>query len=175
MLFACIHFSSLHAQDAPKREVGIQLSGLDFNGNNSFSGFYKKQTGENKYRRLQFFAGRITTAFSEESSQANVFLAVAIGREKRKALDARLEFYRGPQFSLNTSFQHVSERSSVAVLAGIGYVLGLQHSFNERWAIQIETIPNVSVGASFAEDVSTVGLVQADVSNSVALGVVRKF
>lgn len=175
MLLACLCLSSLHAQDAPKREVGIQLYGLNFNGNNSFSGFYKKQLRENTYRRLQFFAGRISSNFSEDASEANIYLAAAIGREKRKSLDPHLEFYRGPQFGISTSFQSVDERTAVNVFGDIGYVLGLQHSFNDRWAIQIETVPTVSLGVSFAEDSPTTGLVQANISNSVALGVARKF
>ncbi|HOY05566.1 MAG TPA: hypothetical protein PLO67_09190 [Saprospiraceae bacterium] len=175
MLLACLCLSSLHAQDAPKREVGIQLYGLNFNGNNSFSAFYKKQLSANKYRRINFFTGRANTNVSDEEVQANVNIAAAIGFEKRKSLDEKLEFYRGPEFSINTGFLQINNQTVLAIAGGFGYVLGLQHSFNSRWAIQVETIPAISLGLTFVDRSYDSRQLDANISNSVALGVARKF
>lgn len=171
-IFFCLN---LHAQDIRKREVGIQLSGLNFDGSNSFGGFYKKQLSENKYRRIHFFAGRMATALGNENVNASVFLAGGIGREKRKPLDSRLEFYRGPEFSMSIGYQQANDQNLVTFSGGIGFVLGLQHSFSELWAIQIETIPGIRVAASFPDEGEATATLSANISNSVALGVVRKF
>ncbi len=174
---ATLSFSSLQAQSAgKKREVGIQLDGIDFGGFNNFSGFYKKQLSENKYRRIRFFSGNLFTSFGEdEDFRVNFAVGAAIGREKRRALDTRLEFFSGPEFSFGLGFQSIGDNSSFSLSPSFGYVLGLQHSFNERWAINIETIPSIGVGVVLLPGDNDLVTLNARASNSVALGVVRKF
>ncbi|MBL7780926.1 MAG: hypothetical protein JNM22_06890 [Saprospiraceae bacterium] len=172
-----IFFSTAQAQEAPKREVGLQFSGIDFNGFNTFGGFYKKQLHDNVYRRIRFVSGGLFSAFQEDNSSVGLSLAGAIGREKRKSLDRKLEFYRGPEFSLRATYQYqqLTEGSVLGLIGRVGYVLGLQHSFSDLWAIQIETIPGVSLGASFPSEGDIVGTLDASFSNAVLLGVARKF
>jgi hypothetical protein len=57
----------------------------------------------------------------------------------------------------------------------LGYVFGLQHSFNERWAINLETIPGVRVEALLLPGDNYDISLDAVASNAVSLGVVRKF
>lgn len=170
-------FSNLYAQDAPKREVGLQFSGIDFNGFNTFGGFYKKQLHDNVYRRIRFVSGGLFSAFQEDNTSVGLSIAGAIGREKRKSLDQKLEFYRGPEVSLKATYQYqqLADASVIGLSARVGYVLGLQHHFNDLWAIQIETIPGVSLGANFPSEGDIAGFFDANFSNSVLLGVARKF
>ena len=174
---AILSFSSLQAQSAgKKREVGVQLNGINFGGFNSFSGFYKKQLNENKYRRVRFFSGNLFTGVvGEDDFRFNLNLGAAIGREKRRALDTRLDFFCGPEFAFSVGFQSINDDTAFSLFPSFGYVLGLQHSFNERWAINIETIPSIGVGVVLLPGDNDQLTLDAGITNSVALGVVRKF
>ena len=104
---------------------------------------------------------------------------IAIGREKRKTLDSKLDFYQGPEVSAQLGLATLGEdNANVLISAGFGWVLGLQHSFNERWAVNLETIPGLSlVGDFYGEDssgLSSVGF-NARFNNFVSIGLVRKF
>lgn len=176
MLFFCA--PAVRAQnDKPVREIGLQFSGLNFNGNSSFSVFYKKQKKENVFRRIRFTYGSLGAQVANEDFAVNLGGGIAIGREKRKTLDPKLEFYQGPEFSAILSVSTVGEENTdLSVQAGFGWVLGLQHSFNARWAVNLETIPrvNVNVGTSTGRDVTAYGL-SAAASNTVSLGLLRRF
>lgn len=170
-----LFFTSLSAQSDAKREVGLQFSGINFSGFNSFGAFYKKQISENKYRRIRFFTGRASTFIADDVTTVTLFLAGAIGREKRRSLGERLELYTGPEFSGAVGYQKPAEGSIFTVTGGAGFVLGLQHSFGELWAIQIETVPTLRVGMAWLNGDYVQTTLDADISNSVAFGVVRKF
>lgn len=168
----------LGAQNAsPHREVGLQFSGINFNGNNNISAFYKKQKSEQVYRRLRFFYGNLNAQTSEDQYYFSMSAGIAIGREKRKTLDSKLEFYQGPEFGASLGVSALIDSNTDISLGGrFGWVLGLQHSFNERWAINLETIPSVGVNVitATARDVTRLDL-NATASNSVSIGMVRKF
>ena len=171
---------SLLAQDSkPKREVGLQFSSLDFDGGSGFSAFFKKQKKENVYRRIRFFSGGLSAISLEEDFNFSINAGIAIGREKRKTLDSKLDFYQGPEVSAQLGLATLGEdNANVLISAGFGWVLGLQHSFNERWAVNLETIPGLSlVGDFYGEDssgLSSVGF-NARFNNFVSIGLVRKF
>ena len=176
--FLTFSFSNLYAQStAKKREVGVQFSGIDFNGNNNFGGFYKKQLSENKYRRIRFFSGNLSADVVNEEFLFGLSVGAAIGREKRRSLDDRLEFYSGPEISFSLGFQSRTDidATSFSLFPRFGYVFGLQHSFNERWAINLETNPGIRVGILLLPDDNQNFSLDATVNNAVALGVVRKF
>lgn len=175
LLLVALFCNTLSAQKAAKREAGFQVFGFD----SGFSGFYKKEIRENVYRRFRLFSGSLNAQFNEDASTTNFFIGGFIGREKRKSLDERLEFYRGPEFSAGLGYQHQEvnsdDNSRFFVLAGIGYVLGLQHSFNDKWAVQIETIPTVRFRYDIANEIADNFGVDINASSSVSLGVARKF
>ncbi|MCC7466779.1 MAG: hypothetical protein IT261_10940 [Saprospiraceae bacterium] len=171
--------TSLQAQSGkPKREVGLQFSSLNFN-DGAFGGFYKKELSAGTYRRIRFASGSIDLALREDVTDFHLNLALAIGREKRKALDSKLDFYQGPEFSFNLAAATVGDDDMVLqITPSFGWVFGLQHSFNERWAINIETIPGVYVSADInnATGLDSEGLYfGVGGSNYVNLGIVRKF
>lgn len=170
--------SSLSAQsDRPHREVGLQFSSFDFDGGGGFSAFYKKQKKENVYRRIRLLFGNISVGATEEDFTFNFVAGVNIGREKRKSLDSKLEFYQGPEFSLRLAIASVIDDDVRALLTpGFGWVFGLQHSLNERWAVNLETVPSLAISTNINGDAGPDALaIDARVSNTVSLGLVRKF
>lgn len=173
-----IFSTALSAQDAakPRREVGLQFSSIDFDGG-AFSAFYKKQKKENVYRRFRFVSGNLVLGFLEEDFQFDFGVGIAVGKEKRKALDSKLEFYQGPEFALNLSLFTTADDDVTPFLVrpSFGWVLGLQHSFNDRWAVNIETIPSVFVAANVTGSETEGLFLGGGLSNNVSLGLVRKF
>lgn len=180
LAFLVVVFSSslVLAQDTkPRREVGLQFNSLDFDGGSSFSAFFKKQKKENVYRRVRILFGNLTVGTIDEDFTFNFSAGINIGREKRKTLDPKLEFYQGPEFSLRLALSSLVEDDLRTVVApGFGWAFGLQHSFNDRWAVNIETVPSVSITATIDDgvgpDLLTFG---AGVSSAVSVGLLRKF
>jgi hypothetical protein len=176
--FVAAFTTTLSAQDAakPRREVGLQFGSIDFDGG-SFSAFYKKQKKENVYRRVRFVSGNLLLGFLEEDFRLNFGAGIAIGKEKRKALDSKLEFYQGPEFAIDFSVFTTADDDVTPILLrpSFGWVLGLQHSFNDRWAVNIETIPGVFVAANITGNEAEGLFFGGGLSNNVSLGLVRKF
>lgn len=178
LLLAAVFFvassSNLCAQtNGKKREVGVQFGSLNFN---SFNALYRKQKSENVYRRIRATFGNLGYASTEDETNLRFNAGLAIGREKRKTLDRKLEFYRGPEVNVGLDIIIGDTDGRFGVNAGFGYVLGLQHSFSDLWAIHLETIP--SIGARFRigdNSQSDIFTVDAGFSSAVSLGVVRKF
>lgn len=169
---------------AARKEVGLGFTGLNFNSSNAFSAFFKKEIKENVYRRLSFFLGNIGLSnTSSDQTRFDASIGFGIGREKRKALDEKLWFYSGPQWTLNTFLQVATNNRQTTsntynLNAGIGYILGLQHNLNDRWAINLETIPSFSVGYQWDNrtGVSAYSVAfNTYLSNTVRVGIVRRF
>jgi hypothetical protein len=72
-------------------EVGFNFGSLDLTSIN-FSGFWKKKIGEDRYRRLRVLSGSLSAGLVDDEFDADFFLGIAIGREKRRKLDDRLQF-----------------------------------------------------------------------------------
>lgn len=171
-------FSTLHAQtDGKKREVGIQFSGINFDGFTSFNALYRKQKSENVYRRIRATFGNVGLLSNDDQTRVTFNAGIAIGREKRKTLDRKLEFYRGPEFRFGLGLSASdTDDGQIDFNASFGYVLGLQHSFNDLWAINLETIPSVGASIGLGDDsINEYFSIGAGFSNAVSLGVVRKF
>ncbi len=179
LFFIFVFFStqSLSAQDAkPKREVGLQFSRFDFDGGSGFSAFLKKQKKENVYRRIRLFSSGLSFTTTEETDLFNINAGIAIGREKRKSLDSKLEFYQGPEFSVSLAAVSIDEDDlRILIAPGFGWVLGLQHSFNERWAVNVETIPGATISFDSFSNADGEISFNAGFNNSVSIGLVRKF
>ena len=179
ILFFSLFCTAVTAQNAQvKREVGLQFSGLNFNGNNSFSAFYKKQVKENSFRRIRFLAGNLNIDGSKDRTFGSFFAGVSIGREKRKQLGRKLQFYRGPQFGASTTISASSGPNSdhqVRLGLNAGLVFGLQHQFNEFWAVNIETEPGVGLDLAKRKGAPFNVFGAANVGNNVQIGLVRCF
>lgn len=179
LLAFCSTTASLSAQNAkPSREIGLQFNSLDLDGGSGFSAFFKKEIKENTYRRIRFFSGNLSTGVIGEEFDFDVSAGIGIGREKRKQLDTKLDFYQGPEFAFSFRVSSLNETESQILLTpAFGWVLGLQHSFNDRWAVNLETIPNASVSfySNTNDEDSRFLRFRGGFSNSVSLGLVRKF
>ncbi len=178
--FICSHAV---AQDAsPRREIGLQFNNVNFSGTGAFSGFYKKEKKENVYRRYRFLYGNFNTQFllgndisGDFFRSTSIGAGFAIGSEKRKALDEKLMFYQGPEFALTAGTFSRNNHTSLAATARFGWVLGLQHSFNDRWAINLESIPGVGINLTESSRHDYETSVQGGFSNTFSIGLVRKF
>lgn len=147
LLLAVFSSMTLAAQSAlPLREVGIQFNRLDFDGGNSFSAIFKKKKREDTYRRIRFFTGSLLARATEDQFEWNIDAGIGLGREKRRALHSKLEFYQGPEFSAGlrvTSFLEVG--AQMIFTPGVNWVLGLQQHFNDQWALNVEVLPGMSM------------------------------
>lgn len=158
--------SSLYAQDAPSREVGLRASNFD-----SFGLIYKKQLSENTYRRYRLAFGNLSANFVQRATQIGFSVGGAIGKEKRRPLSDKLQFVYGTELLVGVSLNSSTSGSLtvdngsggvttitgsnllvVAPSVGIGFVLGAQYNFNPRWYISAELIPSITASGVFGND-----------------------
>ncbi|MBL7802601.1 MAG: hypothetical protein JNL02_02620 [Saprospiraceae bacterium] len=172
-------FSSLLSaqnDDGPRREVGIQIQGINFDGNNSFSALFKKQVKPNVWWRYSAASAGLNF-FANQNNNVTIFnIRLAVGRELRLPVGERFTFYRGPQLSMGFRIVYPDNNDVDWIIRpGIGYVLGFQHEINRFWGINIETTPTFSaeVANPFQENFSLA--VAGGFSNTVELGVFRRF
>lgn len=157
--------------ETPQREVGLRFGSLNLN-NSDFSAIYKKQKSENEFRRIRVFAANLTAGAVDDDFQIAFTGGLAIGTEKRKTLDPKLVFFKGPELILGVGLNN----DLAAINLGFGYVFGLQHNFNEHWAVNLEAIPGLSLAVVRAlEEESGAVLFNGGFSNSVALSILRRF
>lgn len=92
LLLSFIISTNLFAQELTqynKKEIGIRMNGLL-----DFGFMYKKQKTETKYKRLRVALANLSLA--DFSNLRTTFsLGLAIGREKRKALNDKLKLIQG--------------------------------------------------------------------------------
>ncbi|MEY3240327.1 MAG: hypothetical protein RIR11_1765 [Bacteroidota bacterium] len=175
---------SLSAQisSTPKREVGLRFNSLNLGSGDGFSAFYKKEIGENKYRRYRFGFGNIgfsqTTNEGENRSNFSLGASIAVGTERRKQLSNKTIFYRGWEWNAGTNFSLRNQENfdyGHHFNVGLGYVLGLQHDINQHFAVNIEAIPGVGLSNTYNRSTRTNSFnVGASVGSTVALSVVYK-
>lgn len=174
----CTSHATLFSQDtaSAKQEFGLQMSGINFDGFTPFSGIYKKQLAENKYRRISGTFGRLQLAGRNSTHEFSFSGGLSIGVEKRKSVGKKTLLYAGPEFVMGLSFSKASRVDAFwSISPGIDYVLGIQYDFNEYWAINLEGGPGASVSIS-KFDVSDASYnFNTGFSSNVALGLMHKF
>lgn len=159
---------------APK-EVGLQFSGINFGGSNDFNLLLKKQLKEHVYRRLRFFYGNLSTASQNDETRFSFSTGISIGKEKRKSMGEKLQFFQGPEFAPSVDFLLENESVYLGANFRFGWVLGLQHDFNEHWAVNIEMVPGARLSFNSFDDDSISAIFNASLNNTVSLAVMRKF
>lgn len=168
------HSASAQNSSVPK-EVGLQLSGINFDGSNSFNVLLKKQLKENVYRRFRLFYGNISTNTQNDETRFSFSTGIAIGKEKRKAMGEKLQFFHGPEFAPSVDMLVENEALYLGVNFRFGWILGLQHDFNEHWAMNIEMVPGARLTANTFDGELSSTIFRADMNNTVSLAVMRKF
>ncbi|GAB3766424.1 hypothetical protein GCM10028817_49830 [Spirosoma pomorum] len=155
--------STLFAQDAPNREIGLRISDLS-----SFGLVYKKQISENTYRRYRLAFGNLSANFIQNNTLIGFSVGGAAGKEKRRTISDKLQFIYGTELiaslslnSSNTGTLTISDGnggsttykgSSLLIVTpsiGVGFVLGAQYNLNPRWYVSAELIPSITASGSF--------------------------
>lgn len=172
-LLSIFFLSTLHAQSAApaiKREIGIRMPGFT-----DFDFIYKKQKGENKYSRIRL----VSTNFSVSDFDfftGSFSMGLAYGREKRKPLNNGFSFLRGWELIGKANLITANNSTRLVFTPGVGYVLGFQYDINDKFAVNIETIPSLSADINISSRATEVSNLHLGFnSNSIALGVMCKF
>jgi len=153
------------------REMGLRLRGVD-----NFDFIYKKQIGENRYKRIRLLFSDLRFRRLNDTNLFNASLGGAIGWEKRRTIAGKVQFLHGWEPFLNLDLTARDGDFGLNTILGIGYVLGFQLMVSEQFYVALETIPslrsNFSVGESTPDDVA----IEAGFrSNAVALTLVYRF
>ncbi|MEL6253852.1 MAG: hypothetical protein AAFR87_17725 [Bacteroidota bacterium] len=161
LLLICFALNS-HGQT---KELGIRMTGLQ-----NFDFIYKKEKAPNKFSRIRLGLANISFANINDENVANLALGIAMGSERRKAINEKLNFYQGPEPFANLALNVVADNTLFTVQGGLGYVLGFQYNFSEVFYVSAETIPSVGVTFSSGENLDpSLGISAGFNSNAVAL------
>ena len=165
------------AQSAPTRhEAGLQFSGVNFKGDNTFNVLYKKAVDEMRYRRFRAAFGSLNVVYVGKELQSVIEAGIFFGVEKRRKAGEKLVFFDGWELGADiTHFNDNRDNSRWITGLGIGYVLGLQHEFNDRWAMNIETVPGVKTKLEKTTGRDVYASFSVGFSSLASLAIVRKF
>ncbi|GAB3986523.1 hypothetical protein GCM10028807_04130 [Spirosoma daeguense] len=175
--------TSVFAQDAPKREIGLRTS--DFN---NIGMIYKKELRENTYRRYRFALGNLSANFSRSTTLLGLGVGGAIGREKRRNLNDKLQFVYGTELIASVNL-YSSNRGTITIdngnggtttytgsdllvvtpSLGVGFVLGAQYNFNSRWYVSAELIPSITASGTFGNGNAVYSVNAGFTSSSVGI------
>ena len=185
LIFFTFLISGIHAQEfVGHKEVGLGFTSLNLTGSSSFSAFYKKERKMNEFFRLNFFTGNLDALFRKgNQNRVSTLLGIGFGKEKRRQFDEKLWYYFGPQCSttIQTGFSSIpSDNEFLNVILGLGYVFGLQHQFNNFWAMNIEIQPGIygTLNSTFVKkgpDSYSFSTGINNFNNSVRLNILRRF
>jgi len=162
-----------YAQDSPRHEIGIRLTGLE-----DFDFVYKKEKQLNRFFRHRLGLVNLQASGNSNATTWSSGLGYAFGIENRKSINEKLLFIHGfePRMAVDySSFE--GQAQNWAFQIGIGYVLGFHYEFAEAFYVSIEAIPAVTFTRSkssqngFAENNFQAGFS----SNAVALTLAYRF
>ncbi len=177
-LAVCLSATSLFSQtdSAPKREFGIQISGVNFNGFTPFSGIFKKQLAENKYRRISGTFGNLQFEGVESNLNFQLSGGLSVGVEKRKSVGKKTQLYSATEFNMGLSFGKSSRNDPYwSISPGLSWVFGLQYDINEYWAVNFEGGPGASVSIRKFPGNGLNYSLGGSFSSNIAVAVMHKF
>lgn len=176
LLFAFSVLCVTYDASAQNREIGVKLSGLD-----NFKLVYKKKKTDDKYLRyeLAYFNTKLqgtssTTIFSSSAG----FLA---GIEKRKVIDDKLKFIHGflpgigIDMSVNKSLNVSTVNTNTNIWSQLGYILGVQYHFSDKFYLGLEAVPNISASLGFDNNNLNYGFRTNINFNTVGISAVYRF
>ncbi len=113
--------TNVSAQEAPTRELGIRLTGLE-----DFDFVYKKENRIDQYYRHRLGLVNVGVAGNSNSSIWNFGLGYAFGIETRKAINQKLKFIHGFEPRISFTYSSAGNQSnSWGYQLGLGYVPGV--------------------------------------------------
>jgi hypothetical protein len=158
------------AQDM-SRELGLRFSGvqdIDF--------MYKKSEDGMKYKRYRVAASNVRLLISE-GTDFGFEINLAAGVEKRQNIADKLKFIHGWEPGFNFSLVNSDGSTGGDIGVFLGYVLGFQYDFSDKFYVSLETIPTLSV-STFYEDEIFADVIDVNAgfnSNAVAVTLAYKF
>ena len=126
--FLLLFVTPLSSQNM-SREIGIRFSGLD-----DFDFIYKKSADGMKYKRYRIAATNISVAMVDDTRFSFIF-NFARGIEKRKSVNDQLKFIYGWEPGINFSLAYANESALGTVGIYLGYVLGFQYDFSDKFYV----------------------------------------
>ncbi len=168
----CFFGKPAYAQSMIERELGLRFSGLD-----KYNLVYKVKDSENFYWR--YTLGALNLGFSDVSngyiSYSNLGIAFSVGGEKRSKITEQLKFIHGlePSFSFGIQAQNNAHITQYGV--GLGYVLGFQYDFSDKFYMNIESVPSVNLNITNTGGSVSYYINSGLNSSGLALSLVYKF
>lgn len=165
----------LNAQEAQikKREIGLNFTGL-----NSF-GIRYKSGNEKTLLRLTVLSLSDSKSSSKPDAnskiQGSFNFSLAVGFEKTKAIDDKIDFYSGMDLLFiyyRDSYEEKGlkyKRDSWTMLPGLGLVLGLSYKISEKTALSVEAVPAVRYSYGKTENTS-VGVLTKETNRGFSFG-----
>ena len=175
LLFSAL--SLTYDASAQNREIGLKFTGLD-----NFNLVYKKKKEENKY--LRYYFGFFNTNLQGTGGATNFSSSVGFsaGIEKRKQISNKLQFAHGflPGIVLDGFFtaNNISgnENYGLRVQPQLGYSLGVQYHFSEKFYLGLEAIPSISAAVNFGRNQSVDYSIQTSINmNTIGISAVYRF
>ena len=172
------------------QEIGLRVSTNLTNLSPSF--IYKKQIGENLYKRYNGGLANLNYSNGNKTGNRLGFNAfLSMGKEKRRDIGNLLKFINGLQYVGGFSLNDATTESTNSTLKqtafngslGLGYLLGVQFDLSPTFYINLETIPggNIFYQSSRTKQTNIDPVTNAtwglggDFSNSVVINIVYCF
>ncbi len=171
LLMIVFIFSPKVKGQLPLYEIGIRTT--DFN---RVDAIYKKSKKQNVFMRYRFVLARFNYSASKE--RANIFntsLGIAIGKERRKELTDRLDFFHGWEPNMILNLSKTNDNFNLSIQPALGYVLGIQFEIADHFFLAMEMIPSI-IGQISRSDSSRSAMIRAGFnSNGVAMSLAYQF
>lgn len=133
--------------DELNREIGLRLTGL-----NSMGIIYKKKKADNKYRRYRLGLANIAFNGTSNSQAFDLRANLAVGYEKRKAINDKFHFIHGLEFLGDINVSASNNRAGLNLSPGLGFVLGFQYAFSKDFYAGLELVPFVNTTFGVDQD-----------------------
>ncbi|MBK7525147.1 MAG: hypothetical protein IPI53_13645 [Saprospiraceae bacterium] len=143
--FLLLFVTPLSSQNM-SREIGIRFSGLD-----DFDFIYKKSADGLKYKRYRIAASSLSLAIVEDT-RLSFNVSYARGIEKRKNVTNQLKFIHGWEPGVYLSLAYSEDFTSGTIGIFLGYVLGFQYDFSDKFYVNIETIPTLALSTNYTDE-----------------------
>lgn len=137
VLFSTLFGVRSHAQNQPPQEIGLRLTGLE-----NFDLIYKREKNTNQFFRHRLGLINFGVTGKDDTSVSEFGLGYAFGIEKRKSVNEKLNFIHGIEPRIATQYSSMDGNTiGWDLMVGVGYVLGFQYDFSDRFYVGLETVP----------------------------------